>query len=147
MPRLGFVIVSTGAVISLGRVGRRASRGAETACRKEIGMRKRCLGMLAIGVLLVSVLAGCTTTAASREDLGGLPRAEYPEYMAHPLRVIALAFHSTGNVLQYSLAEPFYFLISPVPEFVGLSLEERRYLDERKEAWRGYFAGERPAVQ
>ena len=110
-------------------------------------MRKRCLGMLAIGVLLVSVLAGCTTTAASREDLGGLPRAEYPEYMAHPLRMISLGFHFAGNIAQYTAAEPFYFLLAPVPELVGLSLEERRYLEERKEAWRGYFAGERPAVQ
>jgi hypothetical protein len=30
---------------------------------------------------------------------------------------------------------------------VGLSLEERRYLDQRQEAWRQYLAGERPAVQ
>ncbi len=112
-------------------------------------MRKRCLGILAIGVLLMSVLAGCTTTVASREDLGGLPRAEYPEYMTHPLRVIALPSHAVGSVAQYTLAEPIYFLLSlgPVPEFVGLSLEERRYIEDRKEAWRGYFARKPPAEQ
>jgi hypothetical protein len=110
-------------------------------------MNKRWLGTLAISLLLVSVLAGCTTTAASREDLGGLPRVESPEFMMHPLRMIALGFNFTGNVFQYTAAEPFYFLLAPVPELVGLSLEERRYLEQRKEAWRGYLAGERPALQ
>jgi hypothetical protein len=110
-------------------------------------MKKRWLGSLAISLLLVSVLAGCTTTAASREDLGGLPRAESPEYMWHPLRMIALGFNFAGSVTQYTAAEPFYFLLAPVPELVGLSLEERRYLEQRKEAWRGYLAGERPALQ
>lgn len=117
------------------------------AHRKETGMKTRWLGMLAIGMLLVSVLAGCTTTAASREDLGGLPRVDHPEYMMHPLRMIALGVNVAGNVVQYTVAEPFYFLLSPVPELVGLSLEERRYLEQRKEAWGGYLAGERPAIQ
>ena len=110
-------------------------------------MKNRCLGMLAVCMLLVGLLAGCTTTIASREDLGGLPRADHPEYMAHPLRVIALAFNSVGNIAQYALMEPFYFMLATAPEFVGLSLEERRYLAERQEAWRQYLAGERPAVQ
>jgi hypothetical protein len=110
-------------------------------------MRKQCLGMLAIGLLLVGVLAGCTTTAASREDLGGLPRADSPEYMMHPLRLIGLVAYSAGNLVQYTMAEPFYLLMAPVPEFVGLSLEERRYLEDRGEAWRGYLAGEHPAIQ
>lgn len=110
-------------------------------------MKTRWLGTLAIGLLLVGVLAGCTTTIASREDLGGLPRADSPEYMMHPLRLIALGFHVAGNVAQYTVAEPFYVLLAPVPELVGLSLEERRYIEQRKEAWRGYLAGERPAVQ
>lgn len=114
--------------------------------RKETGMKAR-LGTLAIALLLVGVLAGCTTTVASREDLGGLPRADYPEYMMHPLRLVALGFHFSGNVAQYTVAEPFYFLLAPVPELVGLSLEERRYLEQRQEAWRGYWEGERPAVQ
>jgi hypothetical protein len=109
-------------------------------------MRKRCLGMLAIGLLLVCVLAGCTTTAASRENLG-LPTADNPEYMMHPLRLVGLVSYSMGSILQYSVAEPFYFLLAPVPEFVGLSLEERSYIAQREDAWRRYFAGERPAVQ
>jgi hypothetical protein len=37
--------------------------------------------------------------------------------------------------------------LAPTPEFVGLSQEERRYLEERQDAWRGYFAGDRPATQ
>jgi len=117
------------------------------AQRKETGMNKRWLGTLAISLLLVSVLAGCTTTAASREDLGGLPRAESPEYMIHPLRLMALGFNFAGSVAQYTVAEPFYIMLAPVPELVGLSLEERRYIEQRKEAWRAYLANERPAVQ
>jgi hypothetical protein len=37
--------------------------------------------------------------------------------------------------------------MAPVPQAFGLSLEERRYLEQREEAWRLYFAGERPLVQ
>ena len=110
-------------------------------------MKTRWLGTLAISLLLVSVLAGCTTTAASREDLGGLPRADSAEYMTHPLRLMGLGFSMVGNIAQYTVVEPIYFGLAPMPEFVGLSLEERRYLEQREEAWRGYFAGERPAVQ
>ncbi len=33
------------------------------------------------------------------------------------------------------------------PEAVGLSLDERGYLQNRQEAWRQWLAGERPAVQ
>ena len=110
-------------------------------------MKTRWFGTLAVALLWLGVAAGCTTPAANRQDLGGLPRAEYPEYMLHPLRLIALGFHAAGNVAQYTAAEPFYFLLAPTPEFVGLSPEERRYLEERQEAWRGYFTGERPALQ
>ena len=110
-------------------------------------MKTRWLGTLAIAVLVVGVLAGCTTTAASREDLGGMPNAQYPEYMWHPLRMIGLGFYFAGNVTQYVAAEPFYFLLAPVPEAVGLSLEERRYLEQREGAWRGFFTGQRPMVQ
>jgi hypothetical protein len=99
------------------------------------------------GVILASLLSGCAATVASQEDLGGLPRADHPEYMAHPLRLIALGLHGVGNLTQYAVVEPFYLFLAPVPELVGLSLEERRYLDQRKEAWRQYLAGERPAVQ
>jgi hypothetical protein len=103
-------------------------------------MKTRSLRVLAIGVLVVGLLAGCATQAANREDLGGLVRGENPEYFAHPLRLIGLAFNATGNVVQYGLVEPGYFLFAaPVPEFVGLSLEERRYLAERQEAWATYW--------
>jgi hypothetical protein len=107
----------------------------------------RSLRILAVGVILGSLLSGCAATVASQEDLGGLPRADHPEYMIHPLRMVALGFNFVGNFTQYMVAEPFYFFLAPVPELVGLSLEERRYLDQRKEAWRQYLAGERPAVQ
>ena len=50
-------------------------------------METRCLRILAIGLLVVGLLAGCATTAA-RQDLGGLVSAEHPEYLAHPLRMI-----------------------------------------------------------
>jgi len=110
-------------------------------------MMTRSLRILAVGVILVSLLSGCAATVASQEDLGGLPRADHPEYMIHPLRLIALGINSFGNFTQYVFVEPFYFFLAPVPDLVGLSLEERRYLDQRQEAWRQYLAGERPAVQ
>jgi hypothetical protein len=108
-------------------------------------MKTRCLQALMIGVLSVGLLAGCATQAANREDLGGLVRGDYPEYFMHPLRIIAQVGHMTGNVVQYGIMEPGYFLFSaPFPEFTGLSLEERRYLAERKEAWGlgKFFGGE-----
>ena len=110
-------------------------------------MKTRGLGILVVGILLVGLLAGCTTTAASRVDLGGLPNADHPEYMTHPLRLISAGLNVVGNVMQYTLVEPTFFVLAPVPELVGLSLEERRYLEQRREAWRQYLAGERPAVQ
>ena len=110
-------------------------------------MMTRSLRILAVGVILVSLLSGCAATVASQEDLGGLPRADHPEYMIHPLRLIALGINSFGYFTQYVIVEPLYFFLAPVPELVGLSLEERRYLDQRQEAWRQYLAGERPAVQ
>jgi len=109
-------------------------------------MNTRCLRFLAIGVLLLGMLSGCATTSG-RDDLVGLPNASNPEYGAHPLRLISLPVHFAGNLAQYLLIEPFYFFLSSVPEAVGLSLEEQRYLAQREEAWRQYFAGERPLVQ
>lgn len=109
-------------------------------------MKTRCLRILAVGLLTVGLLAGCATTAM-RQDLGGLVKAENPEYLAHPLRMISLGVNFVGNLTQYVAVEPMYFVLSPIPEVVGLSLEERRYLEQRKEAWEQYFAGQRPAVQ
>jgi hypothetical protein len=104
------------------------------------------LRILTIGLLVVGLLTGCATTAV-RQDLGGLVSAENPEYLAHPLRMISLGFNLVGNIAQYGVVEPMYFMLAPIPELVGLSLEERRYLEKRKEAWEQYFAGQRPAVQ
>ena len=109
-------------------------------------MLTRSLRMMAICLLVVGLLSGCVTTVA-RQDLGGLPSSENPEYLGHPFRVVALGVHFAGNVMQYMFVEPFYFLLTPMPEAVGLSLEERGYLEQRQEAWRQYLAGERKAVQ
>src|SRR5574341_1727184 len=100
-------------------------------------MQTQSLRVLAIGVLVVGLLAGCATPAANREDLGGLVRGDNPEYFVHPLRLIALGFNAVGYPLQYGVVEPLYTLLLPAPgpEFAGLSLEERRYLMERHEAW------------
>ncbi len=102
---------------------------------------------LAIGILLVGLLAGCATTVA-RQEIGGVPNADNPEYLGHPFRMIALGVNFGGNVLQYGVIEPFYFLFAtPWPEAVGLSLDERAYLAEREKDWQQYLAGERPAVR
>lgn len=109
-------------------------------------MRTRCVQVLAIGLLVVGLLAGCATPAANREDLGGLVRGDNPEYFMHPLRVIGLGFYAAGYGIQYGLVEPAYMLLLPLPsaEIVGLSLEERRYLVERQEAWATYKMSEEP---
>jgi hypothetical protein len=91
-----------------------------------------------IGLVLSGLLSGCATTI-SRQDTGGLSggisTAENPEYLAHPFRLIALPLYATGNILRYGVVEPFYFLMNTMPDFVGLSLEEREYLQERQDAW------------
>ena len=101
-------------------------------------MRTRCGCALMIGLVLVGLLSGCATTI-SRQDTGGLSNgistAENPEYLAHPFRLVALPLHAAGNILRYTVVEPFYFLMNTVPDFVGLSLEEREYLQERQDAW------------
>lgn len=109
-------------------------------------MKTRFLRYLVVGLVAVVMLSGCATTIA-RQDMGGLANADNPEYLGHPFRVLALGVHFTGNVLQYALLEPVYFLMTPIPEAVGLSLEERAYLEKRQEAWSQWLAGERPAVQ
>jgi hypothetical protein len=105
------------------------------------------LRILAIGVLLVGLLAGCATTVAQQNTVA-VPNAENPEYLGYPLRALALGVNFAGNLLQYGVVEPLYLLFAaPIPDAVGLSLEERAYLGEREKAWQQYLAGERPAVR
>lgn len=104
-------------------------------------MRTRVIWTLVVGLLVVGALGGCATRTASPE--GFLPNAQNPEYFIHPFRVFALGGHFAGNVLQYGLVEPFYFLMASVPDAVGLSLDEQRYLAERQEAWKQYLESQR----
>jgi hypothetical protein len=97
-------------------------------------MRARRGRTVMVGLVLVGLLTGCATTV-TRQDSVGLPTAENPEYLGHPLRLVALPLHFVGNVLRYGLVEPFYFAMNTMPDAVGLSLEEQRYLQERQEAW------------
>jgi hypothetical protein len=109
-------------------------------------MDTRFLRTLVVGLVLGVVLGGCATTA-SRQDLGGLPTADHPEYLAHPLRMISLGMNFAGNIIQHGAVEPFYFVMARMPDMVGLSLEERRYLERREEAWRAFVKGERRLVE
>ncbi len=54
---------------------------------------------LAVCVLLVGLLAGCATTAA-RQDLGGVPNADNPEY---PEKFSALGIRIAMNYITYSM--------------------------------------------
>lgn len=109
-------------------------------------MTTRVLAILMVSLLGIGLLGGCATT--TREDLGGMVRGENPEYFSHPLRILALGTHLTGNILQYGVMEPAYLLIvNPVPDAWGLTLEERRYWETRQEEWGKYLAGERPAYR
>jgi hypothetical protein len=107
-------------------------------------MRARSRCALVLWLVLLGVLSGCATQNISSE---GLPNAQNPEYLGHPVRLIALPLHLVGNLLQYALVEPIYFLANTVPEAVGLSIEEQRYLAKRREEWRKYLAGERGLVE
>ncbi len=104
-------------------------------------MRTTVARILAIGLLFV-VLSGCATT--SQVSLEGVPNAEHPEYLGHPFRVVALPLHAVGNLLQYGVVEPIYFALLPIHDVVGLSVEEQRYLEQRKEAWGQTLRRERP---
>jgi hypothetical protein len=97
-------------------------------------MRTRYGRTLMVGLVLVGLLAGCATTV-TRQDQVGLPTAENPEYLGHPFRLVALPLHLAGNVIRYGFIEPFYFAMNSMPNAVGLSLEEQRYLQERQETW------------
>jgi hypothetical protein len=93
-----------------------------------------------VALVLAGLLSGCATTVA-RQETTGISIAESPEYLAHPFRLVALGMHATGNVVRYTLIEPFYFLLLPIPDFVGLSLEEQQYLQERQDAWARWSEG------
>jgi hypothetical protein len=101
-------------------------------------MRTRCGRAVMVGMVLVGLLTGCATTVA-QQDTVGLPTAENPEYLGHPFRLVALPLHFVGNILRYGLIEPFYFAMNTMPNAVGLSLEEQRYLQERQETWAREF--------
>jgi len=96
-------------------------------------MRASVPRILLVGLLFL-VLSGCAAGTASR-DVQSLPNADNPEYLSHPFRLVALPLHVAGNILQYGVIEPIYFALSTVPDVVGLSIEEQRYLAQRKEAW------------
>lgn len=97
-------------------------------------MRTQCGRTLMVGLVLIGLLTGCATTVA-RTDQVGLPTAENPEYLGHPFRLVALPLHLAGNIIRYGFIEPFYFVMNAIPDAVGLSLEEQRYLQERQETW------------
>ncbi len=109
-------------------------------------MRTRVVCTLAIGCLIVGLLAGCAATVV-RQDTGSLPNAENPEFLFHPFRLAAVGASAAGNILQYGFVEPFYFMMNKVPDFAGLSLEERQYLQEREEAWKQFVAKQLPSKQ
>ena len=97
-------------------------------------MRTRCGRALMIGLLLAGLLSGCATTAA-RQDTGGISAAENPEFLVNPFRLAALPLSLAGNILRYTLVEPFYFAMNTIPDAVGLEQDEQDYLKDRQEAW------------
>jgi hypothetical protein len=101
-------------------------------------MRTGCGRALVVGLLLAGLLSGCATTVAQQETIGN-SLAQQPEYLAHPFRLVALGAHALGNIARYGIGEPFYFLMNATPEFVGLSLEERQYIQERQDAWARWY--------
>jgi hypothetical protein len=97
----------------------------------------RCGRTLVLGLVLFGLLAGCATVP--RQDYVTLPNAENPEYLVNPFRLIALPTHLLANAFQYAIVEPFYFVMNAMPNAVGLSLEEQRYITQRQEAWQHAF--------
>ena len=47
-----------------------------------------------------------------------------------------LPTHLLASLFQYAIVEPFYFAMNAMPNAVGLSLEEQRYIMQRQEAWK-----------
>ena len=106
-------------------------------------MRTRCGCAFMVCLVLSVLLSGCATTISSQDTRGlsnGVSPAENPEYLAHPFRLVALGMHATGNILRYSVVEPLYFLMNTMPDFVGLSLDEREYIQQRQDAWAHAYA-------
>src|SRR5512138_600003 len=99
--------------------------------KRRRNMRTRIGGFLLVGLVLVA-LSGCATTATT--EVRGMPNADNPEYLSHPFRLAALPIHFTGNLVQYGLIEPLYFLLARAPDAVGLSAEEQQYLSQREDA-------------
>lgn len=93
---------------------------------------------LLVVLVVAGFLGGCATTVTQQEALG-ISIAEQPEFLAHPFRLVALPMHAAGNVVRYGLIEPFYFLMNTTPEFVGLSVDERQYIEERQDAWARWY--------
>jgi hypothetical protein len=89
---------------------------------------------LLIGLAVAVLLGGCATTMARQEPMG-VSTAENPEYLAHPFRLAALGFHLAGNILQYAVIEPFYFVMNTIPDAVGLEPAEQQYIEARRQAW------------
>lgn len=100
-------------------------------------MWTRCGRTLVLGLVLFGLLAGCATVP--RQDYVTLPSEENPEYLVNPFRLIALPTHLLANAFQYAIVEPFYFAMNAMPNAVGLSLEEQRYITQRQEAWQRAF--------
>ncbi len=97
-------------------------------------MRTRRGRALLVGLVLAGLLSGCATTAA-RQDMNGVSTAENPEFLVHPFRLTALALHLAGNILRYTVVEPFYFAMNTMPDAVGLEADEQQYIEERRQAW------------
>jgi hypothetical protein len=97
-------------------------------------MRTRCGRALLIGLAVAVLLGGCATTTARQESMG-ISTAENPEYLAHPFRLTALGLYLAGNILQYAVIEPFYFVMNTIPDAVGLEADEQQYIEARRQAW------------
>lgn len=97
-------------------------------------MRTRCGRALLIGLVVAGLLSGCATTAARQESMG-ISTAENPEFLVHPFRLTALALHLAGNIVQYAVIEPFYFVMNTIPDAVGLESDEQQYIEGRRQAW------------
>ena len=97
-------------------------------------MRTRSGLLLLIGLVLVGLLAGCTSVP--RQEYASLPNAENPDYLTHPFRLVAFPTYLIGNMVQLTTEPLIYFPMNAAPDAFGLSLEEQLYLKQRVEAWK-----------